>query len=570
MDYTIKIGGEAGQGILTIGDTLARLFARSGYHVFTHQDYESRIRGGHNIYQVRVADRPVMASRAGIDILVVLDNATISLHENELTPDGLVVYDSTALRQKYDQPNFLDVPFAQIAMEQTGQAIMANSVASGAVLGMLGVATDVLESIFLDLFKKNDLVAANSKAAHAGYAYARKHCIRCSFFPADSARAKMLIQGNDAIGLGALASGLKFYSAYPMTPSTGIMLSVAARAREYGVIVEQAEDEIAAINMALGASYAGVRAMTGSSGGGFALMVEGLSLAAITETPIVIGLVQRPGPATGLPTKTEQADLNFALYSAHGEFPRVLLAPGTPEQAFFLTNKAFDLAEKYQVPVIILSDQYLADTQWTFDDFDTARLIFRDYRLRGKAFAESPKYQRHAYTETGITPMAVPGDGPHVVITDSDEHNETGNLIEDIETRNKMMEKRLLKKMPLIQAEIAPPACYGHHAPEVVLVGWGSTYGLLKEAVDALSVCCGAAMLHFSEVYPLPLPEQAGWLELLRNAKLTICVENNATSQFARLVRAETGFTFSHLITKYDGRPFLLEELLGEINARRG
>ncbi|KAF0182557.1 MAG: 2-oxoglutarate ferredoxin oxidoreductase subunit alpha [Nitrospirae bacterium] len=570
MDYTIKIGGEAGQGILTIGDTLARFFARSGYHVFTHQDYESRIRGGHNIYQVRVSDRPVMSSRTGIDILVVLDAATIPMHEEELSPDGLALYDAASLKQKHDKPNFLDVPFMQLAMEQTSNRIMANTVATGAVLGMLGVPTDALEGIIRDLFKKDDLIAANLKAAAAGYGYAKEHCIRCAFLAADAARPKMLIQGNDAIGLGALASGLQFYSAYPMTPSTSIMLSVAARAKEYGVIVEQAEDEIAAINMALGASYAGVRAMTGSSGGGFALMVEGLSLAAITETPIVIGLVQRPGPATGLPTKTEQADLNFALYSAHGEFPRVLLAPGTPEQAFFLTNKAFDLAEKYQIPVLILSDQYLADTQWTFDGFDASRLISNDYRLRGEAFAAIPSYQRHVYTKTGVSPMATPGDGPHVVITDSDEHNETGNLIEDAGTRKRMMEKRLFRKLPLIQAEIAPPALYGHHTPDVVLVGWGSTFGLLKEAVDALNVSCLAAMLHFSEVYPLPLLARLDYLALLRSAKQTICIENNATNQFARLLKTETGYAFNHLITKYDGRPFLLEELIGEINAKLG
>ena len=570
MDYTIKIGGEAGQGILTIGDTLARVFARSGYHVFTHQDYESRIRGGHNIYQIRVSEQPVMASRSGIDILVVLDAATIASHEHELSPDGLVVYDSDSLKQKHDKPNFLDVPFMRLAMEQTGNKIMANTAATGAVLGMLGVSTSVLESIFHDLFKKDDIVAANLKAAAAGYAYAKKHCLRCSFLPADTTRPKMLIQGNDAVGLGALASGLKFYAAYPMTPSTSIMLSVAARAKEYGVIVEQAEDEIAAINMALGASFAGVRAMTASSGGGFALMVEGLSLAAITETPIVIGLVQRPGPATGLPTKTEQADLNFALYSAHGEFPRVLFAPGSPEQAFFLTNKAFDLAEKYQIPVLLLSDQYLADTQWTFDGFDTSKLIYTDYRMREKAFSSLSSYQRHAYTETGVSPLAVPGDGPHVVITDSDEHDEMGNLVEDIETRNRMMEKRLFRKLPLIQAEIAPPAYYGQENPDIVLVGWGSTYGLLKEAVDALNARYGAAMLHFSEIYPLPLPGKLDYPAILRNAKQSICIENNATGQFARLLKTETGFQFSHLITKYDGRPFLLEQLIGEINAKLG
>jgi len=570
MDYTIKIGGEAGQGILTVGDTLARFFARSGHYVFTHQVYESRIRGGHNIYQLRVADHPVAASLTPVDILVALDSASIALHADELSGDGIVLYDAATLKQNHAQQNHLDIPFMRLAMEQAGNKIMANSVATGAVLGLLGMKTDRLEDIFRQLFKKEDLVAANLKASSAGYSLAKDLCRLCRFSIPENADPRMLIQGNDAVGLGAIASGCKFYAAYPMTPSTGIMLSIAARAKEHGIVIEQAEDEIAAINMAIGASYAGVRAMTASSGGGFALMVEGLSLAAMTETPLVIGLVQRPGPATGLPTGTEQADLNFALYTAHGEFPRVLLAPGNPEQAFFLTNKAFDLAEKYQIPVFILSDQYLGDSQWTFDGFDTTKLVYRDYRLRGSAFSNLPSYKRHAYTDSGISPLAVPGDGPHAVITDSDEHNEMGNLVEDIETRNKMVDKRLLRKLPLIRAEMAPPELYGNARPEILLVGWGSTYGLLKEAVDRLSGSMHIAMLHFSEIYPLPLTEKLDYLSFLNNAKQTICIENNATSQLARLLRTETGFLFNRHITKFDGRPFLLDELVGEINAGTG
>ncbi|MEF9475485.1 MAG: 2-oxoacid:acceptor oxidoreductase subunit alpha, partial [Candidatus Mariimomonas ferrooxydans] len=225
-------------------------------------------------------------------------------------------------------------------------------------------------------------------------------------------------------GLGAVSSGCKFYSAYPMTPSTGIMNYIAAKEKEYGIIVEQAEDEISAINMTLGASFGGVRAMTGTSGGGFALMVEGLSLAAITETPIVIALGQRPGPATGLPTRTEQADLLFTLYAAHGEFPRVILAPGTPEQAFYLTNRAFDIAEKYQIPVVIITDQYLGDSQWTFEGFDSGRIKYTDYRLRGEAFKNLSEYRRHAFTESGVSLLGIPGDSRHLVVTDSDEHDE--------------------------------------------------------------------------------------------------------------------------------------------------
>jgi 2-oxoglutarate ferredoxin oxidoreductase subunit alpha len=377
----------------------------------------------------------------------------------------------------------------------------------------------------------------------------------------------MLIGGNDAIGLGAIASGCKFYSAYPMTPSTGIMNYIASKAKEYNIVVEQAEDEIAAINMALGASFAGVRAMTGTSGGGFALMVEGLALAAMTETPVVIILGQRPGPATGLPTRTEQGELQFVLNAAHGEFPRVVLAPGTPEQAFYVTNKAFDMAEKFQVPVIILTDQYLADSQWTLDGFDLSKIKYTDYRLRGDAFKNLKEYKRHAFAENGISPLGVPGEARHLVVTDSDEHDEEGHIVEDAETRRKMVNKRLFQKLSLIRQEIEPPFLYGHKEPEIVLAGWGSTFGVMKEAVDVLSKKNKVAMLHFSEIYPFPSIKKFDYLKVLRDAHVAICVENNATSQFARLMKTETGYTFTGMINKYDGRPFTIEGLLGEIDA---
>ncbi len=570
MDYTIKITGEAGQGIQTIGDTLAIVFARSGYHVFTHQDYESRIRGGHNFFQVRVSDTPVAASRKGIDILIALDKEGILLHEKEISANGRIIYDSETMKQKHDKPVFLDIPLVNLALTHGGNKIMANTTAIGAVLGMLGAEPDMLLGILKDTFKKKgeEIIRANINAALAGHDYAVKQCVRCSFAVPSLSQPKIMMAGNDAIGFGAVASGCKFYAAYPMTPSTGIMLYIASKAKQYGIIVEQAEDEIAAINMSLGASFAGVRSMTGTSGGGFALMTEGLSLAAMTETPIVIAIAQRPGPATGLPTRTEQGDLQFALYASHGEFPRVILAPGTPEQAFYLTNKAFDLAEKYQIPVIILTDQYLADSQWTFDSIDLARLKHNDYRLRGEEFKNLAEYRRHAFTDSGVSPLGVPGDARHVVVTDSDEHDEEGHIIEDSATRNSMMDKRLFRKLPFIRNEINPPFYYGSKNPETVIVGWGSTYGVMKEAVDVLS--SGEhpkiGMLHFSEIYPFPETEKLNYLKLLDGAKITICIENNAASQFARLFKAETGYSFSRFITKYDGRPFILEELTGEIN----
>jgi len=412
MDYSIKIGGEAGQGIQTVGDTLAHIFARAGYYVFTHQDYESRIRGGHNFYQIRISDKPVSAPRSKIHILVAFDNESITEHEKELTDDGHILYDATILKEKYDKPSFLHVPLVELAVSHGGSKIMANTVAIGAVIGMLGMKPEIMYELVKKTFKKKgeEVINSNLGAAKAGYEYARKNCLTCSFMVSGFESPKMLIAGNEAIGAGAIASGLKFYSAYPMTPSTGIFNFVAENAQDFGIVVEQAEDEISAVNMAIGASFAGARAMTGTSGGGFALMVEGVSLAAITETPLVIALAQRPGPATGLPTKTEQADLLFALYAGHGEFPKVIFAPGSPAQAFYLTNKAFDLAEKYQITAIILTDQYLADSQWSFESFDLGKIKYTDYRTRGQKLKATENYKRHAFTETGISPFVVPGE----------------------------------------------------------------------------------------------------------------------------------------------------------------
>jgi 2-oxoglutarate ferredoxin oxidoreductase subunit alpha len=573
MDYTIKIGGEAGQGVQTVGGTLAKVFSRSGYHVFTNQDYESRVRGGHNFYQIRVSDSPLTTSRDGIDILVALDMETIPRHEQELTASAVILYDSVYHKHIHEAPHFLDVPFEEIAVKEGGNKIMANTVATGAVLGMLSMNTDVLTDIIRQTFKKkgDDIIDGNIRAADSGHNFAEKNCTQCSFTAAVSSGPKMLISGTEAVGLGTIASGCKFYSAYPMTPATGIMNYLAGKAAEYGIIVEQAEDEISAINMALGASFAGVRAMTGTSGGGFALMQEGVSLAGVTETPVVIALVQRPGPATGLPTRTEQGDLLFLLHSGHGEFPKIIFAPGTPEQALHLTNKAFELTEKYQVPVFIMSDQYLADSQWTYDDLDLSALKYTDNRLREDALRNIDEYKRHVLTESGVSPLAIPGASKHLVVTDSDEHDEDGHLIEDTETRKAMMNKRIFNKLPQIREEIDPPLLYGDEAPEIVLVGWGSTHGVIKEVIDILSKDRKIAMLHFSEIYPFPLETKYNYLNLLNNAEHAICIENNATGQFAKLIRTETGFTFFEKeIKKFDGRPFTVDEVMGEVNARIG
>jgi 2-oxoglutarate ferredoxin oxidoreductase subunit alpha len=568
MDYTIKICGEAVQGIQTIGEVLSLVFARAGYHVFTSQDYESRVRGGHNFYQIRVSNERVLSSREEVDIVVSLDRIGIELHKPELSEYGILAFDSETLKQEPEGASMVDVPFKKLAIEEGGNPLMSNTVATGAVLGMLGKESlmPILENILKERFsKKGDaIVDGNVKSARAGFDYAKQHCKECRFLPGDpSDNPKILMSGQEAAALGALASGCKFYSAYPMTPSTGIMNHIASRAVQHDVIVEQAEDEIAAINMALGASFSGVRAATGSSGGGFALMVEGLSLCGMTETPLVIFEVQRPGPATGLPTRTEQADLLFVLFTGHGEFPRVVFAPGSPEQLIFLTNKAFELTEKYQIPVFVMFDQYLSDSQWTYDEINTSGLIYNDYRSRGEPPGENEPYRRHALTDSGVSPLAVPGDSHRLVVTDSDEHDEEGHIIEDGDTRDRMVDKRVFRKLNDIKKELSPPIRYGEEKPDVLLVGWGSTYGVLKESVDALNAKgIKSAMFLFNEIYPLP---DGDYIGELKNAKSAVCVEGNATGQFASLVRMQTGFEFHEIITRYDGRPFTVEYILNRL-----
>lgn len=570
MECSILIGGEAGQGLVSVGNALAKILSRHGLHVFTHQDFMSRIRGGHNFYQIRFSDSKVAASKAKVDILLALDMETINCHRQALSAGGKIVYDATTLGEKFPGSEFVDIPMARIIAEKGADQIMINSVAVGVILGLFGLDLELFATIIGSTMqtKGEGVIATNIAVAQGGidYVVANYPAIDSFKIASPKTKGKMLITGNQAIGLGALLSGCKFFAAYPMSPSTSIMQYIADQAQKYGIVVEQAEDEIAAINMALGASYGGVRAMTATSGGGFALMTEGVSLAGMTETPVVIAEVQRPGPATGLPTRTEQGDLFFAIYGGHGEFPRVVMTPGTPEQALHATNKAFHLAEKYQIPVIILSDQYLADSEWTSSGFDLEHLQNEDFRLRDQALQGLSSYKRYAHSDNGISPLALPGASRHLVTADSDEHDEDGHMIEDAETRIAMVKKRGHAKMTSLRQEIAPPIYFGDSAATTVLVGFGSTFGVLQEVYTHLAKQYRIGLLHFSEVWPFPLLAKFDYVTLLKQAQLSICVENNATGQFAKLMRMETGFEFNTCINKYDGRPFLVDTLWGEIN----
>jgi 2-oxoglutarate ferredoxin oxidoreductase subunit alpha len=554
VEMNFMVGGEAGQGVQSVGFLLAKACARAGYHVFADQDYESRIRGGHNFFRIRVKDSEVRAIVESVDVLIALNQESIELHRKELAKGGMIIFDHEKTKEAStsNKNGILGVPLSRLAEEKAENKLMSNTVALGAALGLVGFELSILDQVLHDHFSKGEVADDNVKAARAGYEYTQsnfKKSFERQLKPISNGK-RMLLNGNEAIALGAIAAGCKFIAAYPMTPVTPIMEYLASKAKEFDLVVVQPEDEIAAINMVVGAAFTGVRAMTATSGSGFCLMVEGLGLAGITEAPIVIVEGQRPGPAVGLPTRTEQGDLQFMLHAHHGEFPRAVLAPATVEDAFWLTVKAFNLAEKYQLPVIVMTDHYLASSYATADRFDLSQVTVD----RGLLYSGGDgEYKRHRLTKSGISPRAFPGEEGMLVATDADEHDEAGHLIEDADMRAKQVQKRLRKLFGLKQ-DISTPRLEGSKKAETTLIGWGSTYGPLCEATDTLRKEGKAInLLHFSELWPFPAEAVA---KAIDNSHFSYVVENNATGQLARLIRAETGKEVSGKILKFDGRPF--------------
>jgi len=554
IDLNFMVGGEAGQGVQSVGFLLAKVFARGGYHIFADQDYESRVRGGHNFFRVRVSDAKVAAIAEDVDILIALNMDTIELHQPDMVNQGIIIFDGEKIKKvNGEHDSLLSIPLEKIAEERAGDKLMSNTVALGAALSLVNYDLSMLNTVLVDRFGKGDISDRNIAAAKAGYDYVQsKHKGKFRKLDPLSKDERMLLTGNEAISLGAIAAGCKFMAAYPMTPASSIMEYIAAKSKDLDLVMVHAEDEIAAINMAIGAAYAGVRAMTATSGSGLCLMVEGIGLAGITETPVVIIDAQRPGPAVGLPTRTEQGDLQFVLHAHHGEFPRAALAPATIEDAFWVTVKAFNRAEKYQLPVIILTDQHLASSHTTVDSLDLSQVTID----RGMLFSEKEddplEYMRHRVTKSGISPRAFPGLGKALVVTDCDEHDEEGHLTEDAGERTAQVQKRL-RKLIALEKEIGKPQSYGSKKAETTLIGWGSTYGAIHEAVDILrNEDASINMIHLNELWPFPVKAVADAVSKVRRSYV---IENNATGQLTRLIKTETGYDVSGQILKYDGRP---------------
>ncbi|EKQ51668.1 MULTISPECIES: 2-oxoacid:acceptor oxidoreductase subunit alpha [unclassified Clostridium] len=551
MIYNILIGGAAGLGMETISSILEKILKRKGFEVFTIQDYMSRVRGGHNFFQIRFGDEEINSHWDELDGIIALDKETIDLHLERLKEDGFIISDEEI---KLGDKRFFGLPLKTTA-KNIGNPRVHGSVALGAFTRLFNLKLNGVKELLSEKFK-DEIANKNFSAFEEGYKLlSPKYHIE-----AKNQDNNILIGGNDAIALGALAAGCKFYSAYPMTPSTSIMNYLASKMDEAEIVVEQAEDEIASINMAIGASYAGVRAMTGSSGGGFALMVEAVGLSGMLEVPLVIAEIQRPGPTTGLPTRTEQGDLKFVISSSPGEIPKMVIALRDPENAFYQTVRAFNIADKYQIPVILLGDQFLADSIRTVKpfDFESVKIerCLQDYK-----YADAKEYKRYEITESGISPRITPGKiSGLTVLVDSDEHDEYGHITESGEVRNKMNEKRL-RKMEYLKEDIQEPEFIGEENADTLLIAWGSLYSPVKEAIKLLnkdSENDKYCALVFGDVWPLPDKQIKKYACI---AKRVINIEQNATGQLAGVIREYTGIKCDSSILKYDGRPISSQEI---------
>ncbi|MEW6722272.1 MAG: 2-oxoacid:acceptor oxidoreductase subunit alpha [Candidatus Micrarchaeota archaeon] len=570
MDFVCKIAGQAGAGVMTTGRLMVKCFTRGGYNAIGYPEYPSLIRGGHNTVQVRVSEKPVNAPLQNPDIVIALNKDGIFYHMGSMVPGGIIIYDQLIDASKFkvrEDVKMYPLPLAKLTQEAGGTEQMKNTAALGAALAAIEYPFEVLEGIMKDEFRRKgeEVIKKNVGAAKAGYDFVKGNGIRCKkLLKPVSDKRSIIITGNEAITLGAIRGGLKFYAAYPMTPASSILHYMIENEKTFNLVAKQTEDEIAAINYAIGASFAGARSMVGTSGGGFALMAEALGMAAISETPIVIALAQRIGPSTGMPTWTEQGDLRFALHASQGDFPRIILAPGDVQECFFLAAKALNLAEKYQIPVILMSDKNLSESVFSTGRFDQSKVKIE----RGKIAKSLPplpsmtRWKRYALTPDGVSERVLPGTENGIHVSTSYEHDETGFSSESFVMRTKQVQKRA-SKVKAILKEMDAPKTYGPADAEVTLVGWGSTK---LPALDALPMLeakgIRANFVHFTHIFPLDADTLRS---ALGKAKKTVLLENNSTAQFAGLLAECAGVRLDFHILKYDGRPFFPEQIAGEL-----
>jgi 2-oxoglutarate/2-oxoacid ferredoxin oxidoreductase subunit alpha len=552
MEVNIRISGSAGQGIQTAADLLGKISSRYGLYCYSYSDVESRIRGGCNSIHLRISTEEYNSPKNSVDILVCLTPLAYETHAGFLKNDGIVIVDKKVASTT---ESVLDLSSFMKNKKSVG------TVAVSMITSLMGIPYELVQNSLNEKFaKKPEVLKENLMVTRAGYDAGKNFAKpeKYKFDKNDNFSKKMWISGAESLSMGILAGGASFMSAYPMSPATGIMTNLAQWGEIGEIHVEQAEDEISAINMVAGAAYAGARALTATSGGGFALMTEGISLLGMIETPAVIIIAQRPGPATGLPTKTAQGDLRFAIHGGHGFFPKIVLGPSNIEKNFEVGYKAFDLAEKYQIPVIILTDQQLQDSKETIKSFDLSKIKNKRYILTSEELEKIETYKRYELTKSGISPMAVPGSSKHVVVVDSDEHDEDGHLTELSEIAIAMAEKRW-KKHDLLIENAWKPYFKGENSGEPVFITWGSTFESVKECQSILeNENIKVNHLHLDWLYPL---DKKMFGDYLDKGKL-IVVENSAGREFESVLREVVLKDFDSSIRKLDGRPFTISELL--------
>ena len=575
-ELILRIGGAAGDGGSSTAESFAKICTRSGLYAFTYTSYQSVIRGGHMWVQVRASEEPLLSQGERPHVLICLNQPTADIHVPQVREGGAVIFDSESVKVEKDRlPDAVRVlafPLARMARQYGNNPLMKNTVALGAAIRLFDMDLKVVEGAFRRIWgnKKEEVVQANVKAATAGYGHPDGHGGSLNLGLTYSNKPRILITGNQAIALGALAAGCKFLAQYPMTPASSIMHWMADHAPEHGVVVKQVEDELAAVNMAIGAGFAGARAMTATSGGGFSLMVEGLGQGGMVEAPVVVVLAQRAGPSTGVPTKTEQGDLNLALGAGQGDWPRAVIAPRNTQECFRLTTEAFNLADVYQTPIIVMSDLYLSEGYRTVDGFDFNVPIIRGLLAADGGEAAS-RYLRYKITDSGVSPRALPGQKGFQFDAGSDEHDEKGELISDVlagipeyvELRRRMMEKRMRKLQGLLR-DTKGPELWGPDNADLTVISWGSTQGPVREAIMKLQESDGLSVNSLEYAYLFPFHGEET-LDLLRGAKKTLAVEGNYTGQLTRLLTAETAYKPDAFFGKYDGEPFYPSEISAKI-----
>lgn len=560
-DISIVLCGPAGQGIKTAEKIMVLICRQAGYNVFATKEYMSRIRGGSNSTSIRISSKQVKSFVDRMDILFPFDRSALEHIEYRITSDTVVMGEKEILLKGNKKVDYKihDIALTELAKEAGGK-IYFNMIVVGIITGLLSIENSLVHTFVEEMFQEKDkeIGEKNIRAIDTGVELSSTIVpdLKIEVQTKDKRQIKkeFIVNGGEAVSMGAVAGGCNFIASYPMTPATSVLTFLAQHGNKFNIIAEQAEDEIAAINMVLGAWYAGARGMVTTSGGGFALMTEGLSLSAMLETPLVIHLAQRPGPATGLPTRTEQGDLLFALHAGHGEFPRIIFTPGTLEDAFSLTRKAFNLADKFQIPVFILTDQYFIDSYYNTSKFDLSNLKNEFFIVK-----TSKDYQRYKLTDNGVSPRGIPGYGDGLVAVDSDEHDYEGHITEDLEIRTKMVEKRL-KKMKSLEKEALTPEKIGPDNSDTLIICWGSTVHMVREALENIDAD-KAALLYFKQVFPFS-PQTA---DILNKAKKLIIVENNATAQFAQLLKLHLNIDIPIKIIKYNGLTFSVEEVEKEL-----